>query len=146
MIDALSERLDVTIEHRAGAAATHLMPDAMDIEPFGSCFFAATDLVAHNGIENLGAAAGDRAKTGFAQSLQGIADRHAKDPLSKMPHLNRGESFDMKTGIKGVQPTQKIEIPLFFQRRMQAADHMDFGNPKGQRFPDSADNFINRIF
>src|ERR1041385_6237759 len=29
---------------------------------------------------------------------------------------------------------------------MQPADHVDFGDPKGQRVPDSADNFINRIF
>src|ERR1700757_1799602 len=109
MIDALSERLDVTIEHRASAAATHLMPDAMDIEPFGSCFFATTDLVAHDRIENFGAATGDRVETGFAQSRQRIAHRHAKDPLSKMPHLDRGESFDMKIAIKCAQTTQKIQ-------------------------------------
>ncbi len=29
---------------------------------------------------------------------------------------------------------------------MQTADHVDFGDPKGQRLPDSADNFVNRIF
>src|SRR5215469_17135206 len=108
MIDALSECLDVTIEHRASAAATHPMPGPMHIKPFGRCFFAATDLVAHNRIENLRAAAGDRVKAGFAQSLQRIADRHAKDPLSKMPHLNRCEGFDVKIGIECAQTPQKI--------------------------------------
>src|SRR5437764_12859653 len=90
MIDALSERLDVAIEHRAGATAAHLVPDAMYIEPFGGRFFAATDLLAHNRIENFGAPAGDRAETGFAQSLQYVTNRHAKDPLSKMslPHCS----------------------------------------------------------
>ena len=29
---------------------------------------------------------------------------------------------------------------------MQPADHVDFGYPKGQRLPDSAGNFINRVF
>jgi hypothetical protein len=29
---------------------------------------------------------------------------------------------------------------------MQSADHVDFGYPKGQRFPDSIDNFIDRVF
>src|SRR5438876_10539971 len=29
---------------------------------------------------------------------------------------------------------------------MQPADHVDFGYPKGQRLPDSTDNFIDRVF
>src|ERR1700756_5457310 len=113
MIDSLSHRLDVAIEHCASATPTHLMPDAMDIEPFGRRFLATTNLITHGGIENFSAAPGDRTETGFAQSLQRVADWHAKDSFSKMSHLNRGESFDMKTGIKCAQPTQKIQIPLF---------------------------------
>ena len=62
MIDALLERLDVAVEHRAGAAAAHLMPGAMHLEPFLGGFFAAADLVAHTGIENLRAAAGDASR------------------------------------------------------------------------------------
>jgi hypothetical protein len=41
---------------------------------------------------------------------------------------------------------QKIEIPFFFQSWMQSADHVDLGDPKGQRLLDSADNFVDRIF
>src|SRR4051812_27688383 len=55
MISPMSNRLDVSIKHRACAASAHRMPDAMHIKPFGGRFLAATDLVAHNRIENFGA-------------------------------------------------------------------------------------------
>src|SRR5215472_8910138 len=103
MIDALSERLDMSEEHCAGTAACHLMPGAMHIQPFRGSFFAAANFIAHNRIENLRAAAGDGAEAGFTQSFQRIVDRHAKDPLSKMPHLDSGKGFDMKIGIKRVK-------------------------------------------
>ena len=69
VIDPMREGLDVTVKHRAGAAATHFMPGAMNIEPFGSGFFSATNGIAHDGIENFRAAAGNRTKTVLAQKL-----------------------------------------------------------------------------
>ena len=112
MIHTLSSRFDVTVEHGAGAAAAHLMPHAMHIEPFGGGLFAATNLITHDGIENFGAAAGDRTETRFAQSLQRVADRHAKDSLRQMTNLDGGKCLDVKLRIKCAQTTQKIEIPV----------------------------------
>ena len=60
----MCQRFNVSVKHRAGAAAAHGVPGAMDIEPFGSGFLAPADLVAHNRIENLGATPGDRTKSG----------------------------------------------------------------------------------
>src|ERR1051326_7576432 len=114
MIDSLSGGLNMPIEHRAGAAATHLMLGAMDIEPFRRCFLSATDLVAHGTLEIYGASSGHRADIGLAQIFEYIADRHAENSVSKVSHLNRGENLNMKIGIKCAQTTQKIKVPLFF--------------------------------
>src|SRR5207245_10685901 len=84
----MSRRFDVTVEHSAGAAAAHLMPHAMHIEPFGGGFFATTNLITHDGIENFGAAAGDRTETRFAQSLERLPARHAKESLRQITDLH----------------------------------------------------------
>jgi len=59
MIDALGQRFNVSVEHGARAAAAHLMPRPMDVEPFLGGFFPAANLVPHSGIENFRAAARD---------------------------------------------------------------------------------------
>src|SRR5204862_1117769 len=48
VISPMSKRFDVSVEHRACAAAAHRMPGAMHVKPFGGGFLAATDLVAHD--------------------------------------------------------------------------------------------------
>ncbi len=73
VIDPLLQRLDVAIEHGASAAATHLVPGAVDLEPFLRAFLAAAELVAHLRIENLRAAASERAQTGIAQNRECVA-------------------------------------------------------------------------
>src|SRR4029077_9979985 len=40
MISPMSKRLDVSIKHRACAAAAHRMPGAMHVQPFGSGFLS----------------------------------------------------------------------------------------------------------
>src|ERR1043166_445399 len=108
----MTRRFDVTVKHRASAAASHLMPHAMHIQPFAGRFFSTTDLVAPDRVENFGAAAGDRTETRFAQSFQSVADRHAKDSLRQMTNLDRSKCLDVKLRVEGVQTMQKVEIPL----------------------------------
>jgi hypothetical protein len=79
------------------------MPGSMNIEPFGGGFFAAAYLIANRRIENLCAAAGDRAQPNRAQGFQCIADRHPKNPLGQMPDFDRGEGLDVKFAIESVQ-------------------------------------------
>ena len=146
MIHPLSKRFDVAIEHRARAAAAHSVPGAMDINPFSGSFFPAADLIAHNGIENFGATTSDRTKTGFAQSFQCFADRHAKDSLRQMTNLDRGERLNMKLGVERAQPAQKIQVPLFLQGRMQSSYHVHLGDSKRKRVIHGGNDFVNRIF
>ena len=101
MIGALRDRFDVSVEHGAGAATPHRVPGPMHIEPFGGRFFAAADLVAHEWIENFGATAGDRTKSGLAQSFQGVANRHLEHSLGQMSNLDRGERLDVQLSDRG---------------------------------------------
>ena len=75
VISPMSKRLDVSVKHRACAAATHRMPGAMDIEPLVGGFLAATDLIAHDRIENLSANTGYRNKPSVKKNFQRIANR-----------------------------------------------------------------------
>ena len=146
MIHPLSKRFDVAIEHRARAAAAHSVPGAMHIKPFSGSFFAAADLITHNGIKNFGATASDRTETGFAQSFQGFADRHAKDSLRQMTNLDRSECLNVKLRVERAQLAQKIQVPIFLQGRMQPAHHVHLGDSKRKRVIHGGDDFVNRIF
>src|SRR5438105_4849560 len=66
MVDALSQRFDVSVKHRTRAPAAHAVPNPMNIEPFGSGFLSAADRIAHSRLENFRATAGDRAEARFA--------------------------------------------------------------------------------
>src|SRR5437773_4987228 len=57
MIDAMSRRFDVPVEHGTRATAAHFVPGAMNIEPFGSGFFPTANCVTDDRIENLRATA-----------------------------------------------------------------------------------------
>src|SRR5215472_12251613 len=91
MIRAMSKGFDVSVKHRACAAAAHRMPGAMHVEPFAGGFLAPTDLIANDRVENLGAAPGNRTESGLAQNFQRVADRHLKDALRQVTNLDRGE-------------------------------------------------------
>src|SRR6476661_11178137 len=119
MISPMSNRLDVSVKHRACAASAHRMPGAMHIEPFRRRFLAATDLVAHDRIENLGATPGDRTKPGFAKNFQRISNRHLEDSLGQMTNFDGGKCLYMQLRIKRAKSFQEIDVPVFFQSRMQ---------------------------
>src|SRR5919106_1570326 len=115
MIGPMSKRFDLSVKHRARAAAAHRMPGTMHIEPFGGGFLAPADLVAHDRVENFGATPSDGTKPGFAQRFQRIGNGHLKDPLSQMARLDRGECLYMQLRIERAQSSQKIEVPVLFQ-------------------------------
>ena len=96
----MRKRFDLSVKHRARAAAPHRMPGAMHVEPFRGGFLAAANLVAHNRVENLGAPPGDRTKPGFAQNFQRIANRHLEDSLGQMADFDRGECLYMQLWIE----------------------------------------------
>ncbi len=40
----------------------------------------------------------------------------------------------------------RLEVPFFFQARMQAADHVNFGHSNAKCLSHDIDNFVNRVF
>jgi len=95
MIHPMREGLDVTVKHRAGAPPTQFVPGAMNVQPFGSGFFAPTNCYRALRIENFRTAPRNRTETMLAQKLQHFSNREAKDALSKVTHFDSGESLDM---------------------------------------------------
>src|ERR1700730_14451258 len=100
MIDPLLQSLDMTVQHRTGAATTHLMPNPMGIEPFLSGFFTPADLIANYRIEDLSASARYRAQARIAKDLKHVLYRQVKDTVRQMSNFNRGKSFYMQVGIE----------------------------------------------
>ena len=100
----------------------------MHFQPFVRVLFAAAYLSRTPWSKIFRAAAGDRAKTGLAQSLECFTDGGAKDTLGKMSHFDGGEGLDVKIGIERAQLAQKFQVPLLLQGRMQTADHVNFAN------------------
>src|SRR6266851_9922751 len=142
----MCQRFDVSVKHRAGAAAAHGVPNAMDIEPFGGGLLALANLIPHGWIENLGATSSDRTKSGCPQSFQRIANRHLKDSLSQVANLDRGKCLDVQLLVEGAESPQEIEIPIFLQGGMQAAYHVHFGDAQWKRVRHSAHDFLSSIF
>ena len=115
MIDAVLESFDMTVEHRAGAAASHVVPNAVDIEPFLGALLAPAEFVAHPGIENLGAAAGERSQAGVAQNFKRLRDGELEDALREMANFDRRECFDGDVRIESAQTVQQLQVPLLVQ-------------------------------
>ena len=75
VIHAVGERLDVAVEHGAGAAPPQPMPGAMDVEIFLGGFLALGDRGADFLAEDLRAAAGERIEAGVASIRAAFARR-----------------------------------------------------------------------
>jgi hypothetical protein len=118
----------------------------MNIEPLGGGFLAVADFIADSRIENLRAAASDGAKPSRAQSFQRITDGHPENPLRQMAGLDRREGLDVKVRIESAQSLQKLQIPLFFERRVQSTHHVHLRNSEVKSISHCRDNFVNRIF
>src|SRR2546423_10274779 len=144
MIDPLLESFDVTVEHGAGAAPAHLVPDAMNIEPFCGTLLAAANLVAHLWIEYFSAAAGERTEARLFQNGERFGNGKLEDPLREMPDLDGGECLDDDLRIESAEAAKQFEIPILVQSRMQATDHVYFGDPGRERFLDCGNNILDR--
>ena len=105
MIDALLERFDMAVKHGASAAAAHAMPGPMNIEPFLSRLFAATNPVPHRSIKNFRATASDGTQAALTEKLECLRDRHLEDSLSEMTNFNRSKGFDVQIRIESAQST-----------------------------------------
>src|SRR2546421_4089557 len=84
MIDALLERFDVAIKHGAGAAAAHVVPDAVNVEPLRGALFPPAKFVPHLRIEYLRAASGEGAESGVLKNREGLWNGTLENPLGEM--------------------------------------------------------------
>src|ERR1700693_45169 len=109
------------------------MPLSMHFFPFFGSLFPTTDLIAHDRIENLCAASGERVQTRITQRLKGHLNRNLEDALGKVANLDGSECFNMEAGIKCAKASQKPHVPFARQGRMKPAAHINFGDPKMER-------------
>src|SRR5438067_3530798 len=112
MLYPLLESLDMTVKHRAGAPATHVVPGAVNVEPFLGALFAAANFVAHLGIEYFGAAAGKGAEAGVFQNRESLRDGKLEDPLGEVPDLDSGECLDDDVRIERPEAPKQFKIPI----------------------------------
>ena len=80
MIDPVSDCLDMAVEHGAGAASSHPVPNPVSVQPFGSRFLSPANLIPHYRVENLGPAAGHGTKAGIAQNFESLRNRASERP------------------------------------------------------------------
>ena len=144
VIDAMASRLDMPIEHRAGAVLPHLMPDAVHLRPLLRAFLTPANFVANFRIKDFRASPGDRAETVLPQKLKRLTNWLAENPLCEMPDLDGRERLDDQLLIQHAQFAQKFQIPFLLQCRMKTADHVNFGDPVGQCVCDGLDDLRDR--
>src|SRR4030095_6012539 len=109
MIDPMFKGLDVAIKHGAGAATTHFMPGAMDLEPFLRRFLATTNRVAHARIKNFCAAPGNRAQSVLPQQFEHFPNRQPKNALRQMTHFDGGERLNVEIRVERPETAQPRE-------------------------------------
>ena len=74
MIDPVGDRFDVTVEHGAGAAPSHLVPGAVDLEVFPGRFLSSGDGRPDFLAKNLRATPGQCVQAGVAQFDERFTD------------------------------------------------------------------------
>ena len=125
MVDAVRQRLDMSVKHGASAAPAHLVPGAMDVQIFFGRFFSLGDLRADFLAKDLRAAAGERFQAGFAQGQQSVAHALFCQP-AEVQNFNGGEAFELQPGIQRFERAQHIRVVTERKRWMQSADNVQF--------------------
>ena len=85
VVDAVPRLLDVAVEHGRVGAQAELVGLAVDADPVVGVGLVLADLVAHLGMEDLRAAAGQAAQAGVLELGQQVARRPAGQPGEPVP-------------------------------------------------------------
>ena len=102
VIDAVFERLDVAVEHGAGAAPPESVPGAMDVQILLAAFLAGGDAAADLLAEDLRAAAGEGFETRILQFQEGVPNTLLGEP-SQMQNFHGGEALELQARIHRLQ-------------------------------------------
>src|SRR6266545_103568 len=143
MIHPVRERLDMAVEHRAGAATAHLMPRPVNVQIFLGRFLAPGDGRADFLAKNFRATAGQRIQTGLAQFAERFLDRLFGQPR-QVQNFNGRETFQLQPCIERAQTAEHVHVITERQGRMQSADDVQLGDPDGQRLARFLDHLRNR--
>ena len=102
MIHAIGKRLNVAVEHGAGAAPAHPVPGAMHIEIFLRRFLALRNGGPDFLAKDFCAAASQGVQAGVAQFGQRFPHRLPGKPR-QVQHFNSREAFQLQSRIQGFQ-------------------------------------------
>ncbi len=102
------------------------MGRAVDVEPVLGVGLVFANVVAHLGMEDLGAAARHAAQAGIDQVLQDLAQRLFGQVLEPID-LDAGPALEVQLGIGLVQDANDVDVPLVRHLVMQAADDVHLG-------------------
>ena len=118
---------------------------AVDLQPFLGAFLAAADLVAHGGIEDFRAAAGERAEARRAQDFQCLADRLLRDALGQVPDFDGGERLDGEIGAGLAHAANHVGVVRERQLGVESADDVDLGRALGVGLDDLAHHVVHLV-
>ena len=125
VIDAVLERFDVPIEHRAVGRHAESMGFPVDREPLVAAQFAVGDGGARGGREDFRAAPRQRADSSILHGMQHLARRQAFDS-GEMRDLDRGQGLDHDVGMPLLQAPEHVEVVRQLELGVQAADDVEF--------------------
>ena len=126
VVDAMRGLLDVAVEHGRVGAQAEFVRLAVDAQPLGGVGLVLADLVAHLGVEDLGAAAGQAAEAGVLELGQQVARRPAGQPGEPVP-LDRRVRLQVQPRMGLVDDADDVQIPLVGQLVVQPADDVQLG-------------------
>src|SRR5580700_6532053 len=126
MVDAMFERLDVTVEHRGVGLHPDAVRDPVDLEVFLGAGLVVRDARTHFGVENLRSAAGKAVEPRCPQTLEDLDVRHPVVGGEEVD-LDRGEALHVNVGFDALEAREKFLVITERQPRMETVDDVDLG-------------------
>ncbi len=128
VVDALLERLDVSVQHRHVRAHAQAMRESVDrqIAIRVALVRIVGDLLSHALREDFGAAAGQRVEPGCHQLAKHLLIGHLVE-IGEERDLDGGETLQVDVRPDALETPQQIRVVTPRQVRMQSVDDVDFG-------------------
>ena len=126
VVDPLLGRLDVPVEHRHVRAHAEPMRGPVNVQIALGAALVVTDLAADAFREHLGPAPRQRIEPCLHQLAQHLFVGPPVE-IREERDLHRREALEMHVGADALEPPQQLQVVVERQIRMQAVDHVHFG-------------------